>query len=86
MSNAPITEQSLIAAGYEKRIFFFQIGGGEDEDDREIFVKDGIAITYESTYDVWCVRAEFDLNYIDGFNVDSAIKIETIEELQEIKL
>ena len=80
----PITEQSLIEAGYEKQTFFYQIGGGEDEDDREIFVKDGIAVTYESTYDGWYAKRESEINYVNGFNVGDATKIKTIEELEGI--
>jgi hypothetical protein len=77
----PITEQSLTNAGYEKQIFFFQIGGGEDEDDIYIFVKDGTAITYESTFNCWCIKPYSELNYLDGFNVDEARKVKYMEDI-----
>jgi hypothetical protein len=81
----PITPDELIKSGYEKRTFFFAIGGGEDEDDQEIFVKGGIAITYESTFSCWCARPEREINYVDGFNVDDATKVENMEELNQLK-
>lgn len=82
----PITKEDLIKAGWEPQAFFFQTGGGEDEDDREIFVKDGITITYESSYKCWCVKKHDEINYIDGFGVDNAEKIRTMEELNKMEL
>lgn len=81
MSNTPITEQSLIAAGYEKRIFFFQIGNYEDEDDIIIFVKDGIAITQGSEERYWHARKLNEISYADGFDTDNTITLRFMEEI-----
>lgn len=43
----------LIKAGYKPEIFFYKIGGGEDESDMTIYVKDDIAVRIQynsSTY------------------------------------
>lgn len=82
----PITEQSLIEAGYKKTIFFFQVGGGEDEDDRFIYVKDGIAVTYEGSYQSWHARKEDDINYVNGFDTDCAVTLKYIEEITSVVL
>lgn len=84
MTNTPITEQSLIAAGYERQTFFFQTGGGEDEDDMEIFVKNGIAVAYESTYECWYAVPESEINYVDGFNLETATRVESMEDLHKM--
>jgi hypothetical protein len=80
----PITEQSLIDNGYEKQVFFYQVGGGEDEDDREIFVKDGIAVTFESTTKSWHARKMSEISYEGGFNTDFAVTLRYIEEIIEV--
>lgn len=77
----PITEQSLIENGYEKEIFFFQTGGGEDEDDQDIYVKGDIAVTYESTYGRWYAQKRDRLSYINGFEIDDAEAVEFIEDI-----
>lgn len=77
----PITEQSLIAAGYQKEIFFFQTGGGEDEDDQDIYVKGDIAVTYESTYQCWYAQKRDRLSYVDGFEIEDATVVEFIEDI-----
>jgi hypothetical protein len=77
----PITEESLINAGYEKEIFFFQTGGGEDEDDQDIYVKGDIAVTYESTYKCWYTQKRDRLNYVDGFEIEDATVVEFIEDI-----
>jgi hypothetical protein len=79
-----ITEDILLQNGFEKRVFFFAIGSGEDEDDIDIFVKDGIAVTYESTYDCWFANKEENINYTNGFPISDSVAVETIEELKQL--
>ena len=59
---------TLIAKGYKHTNFFYQTGGGEDEDDMEVFIKDDKAVTgwYSEFPNVRRCDAE-DLNYIDGW-------------------
>ena len=57
--------------GYVARTFFYQIGGGEDEDDKTIFIKNGFAvwITQNRLY-----RCKYDrLSYTNGFPQDAEL-------------
>lgn len=78
MNKELITEEWLKKNGWQKRLFFYAIGGGEDENDRDIWVKDGVALTYEYTYKKWCKASYEELNYVNGFP-DNDIVIYTDE-------
>lgn len=65
-----ITEQSLLESGFNKQIFFFQIGNGEDEDDIDIYIKGNLAITYHSKQ--WKKRPYDQISYVNGFGLDEA--------------
>lgn len=80
----PITEQTLIAAGYEKEIFFFQVGNYEDEDDITIFVKDGVAVTQGSEDGYWHAEKRDLISYAEGFDTDTAITIQFMEEIAKL--
>ncbi|HLI93232.1 MAG TPA: hypothetical protein VKU83_06470 [Puia sp.] len=77
MSETPITEEYLLANGWESRTFFYAIGGGEDEDDRLIFIKDGLALTEMGGF--WYRADEDELEYRQGF--PSQDRVYFIEEL-----
>jgi hypothetical protein len=62
-----ISESELLANGYQKQTFFYQIGGSEDENDMAIFVKDGFAISFDWTVSRWRKVKYSDLNYINGW-------------------
>lgn len=68
-----ITEAWLEANGWQRSTFFYQIGSLEEENDREIWQKDGIALAYDYTREAWLKAKSYDLNYIDGFPEDDII-------------
>lgn len=80
-----ITEKALREAGYKAEIFFYQTGGGEDEDDCIIFVKDGRVLHYEYVEKYWMAAKYDDLNYTEGWPYEAAQRVQFVEEI-EIKL
>lgn len=76
-----ITEQQLIEAGFKPKTFFYEIGGGEDEDDMTIYIKDDIALMFDFQRKVWLKRPYSSLSYINGFNSYLADVVEHMEEL-----
>lgn len=67
-------EQQLIDAGYKREVFFFAIGGGEDEDDIYIYVNEDedIAVTWDIWNECWKQRKYSELTYVNGFGLDDA--------------
>lgn len=78
----PITEDSLKAAGYSKQIFFYKIGGGEDEDDIDIFVKDNIAVSFNFYKETWYAVSYSSLIDQGRFRFDDAEKVTFIEDIK----
>lgn len=72
MSQAPIKEEFLIADGWIREYFVYEVYGGEDEDGRDIFVKDNIAVTEIGTG--WYRASYDDLNYEDGFADENRVR------------
>lgn len=72
----PTDEQvkQLIDAGYKKKVFFFAIGGGEDEDDIDIYVDEikDIAVTWDIWHECWKQTKYSELSYVNGFPLDEA--------------
>lgn len=73
-------ENILLAKGYEKRVFFYEIGGGEDEDDIDIFVKGNTVVFYDYSYKVWRTCPYDSINYVNGLP-GLALVIENIKDL-----
>lgn len=63
-----ITEELLISKGFNKQVFFYQIGGGEDEDDTDIFVKDDVVVFWDHYYKVWRKNRYSQINYVNGLD------------------
>jgi hypothetical protein len=80
-----VSEESLLNAGFKPQYFAYQIGGGEDEDDMTIFVKDNIAVAYRWDNDYWYARRREGLNYINGFRFSEAEAVESIEQIEQLK-
>ena len=72
--NLPITEEWLKENGWKGETLFYQVGGGEDEDDCSIWVKDEMALTHSSIHKLWYIAKRSDLNYINGFPYDDYIR------------
>ena len=64
----------LKSLGFIKKVFFYATGGGEDENDMDIFVKGDNALTsgWQSPAK-WSVGLYKKCNYIHGFDNDSSI-------------
>ncbi|PSR54143.1 hypothetical protein AHMF7605_11740 [Adhaeribacter arboris] len=67
MEEELITDEWLKAHGWEARTLFYQVGGGEDEDDLTYFEKNGKALTNWYTKRGYHIANESDLTYQDGF-------------------
>jgi hypothetical protein len=67
-------EQQIIDSGYKKELFFYQTGGGEDENDMYIFVnkEKDIAVAWDVWKESWAQIQYSSLNYVNGFNSDNA--------------
>lgn len=63
--------RNLIDSGFEHKTLFFQTGGGEDENDMSIFVKNGIAVSHDDINDVWYSCKEANLSYTKGWDYDN---------------
>lgn len=72
--------QVLFDKGFKKQVFFYQIGGGEDEDDTDIFVKDDTVVFYDYSYKVWRKCSYSEINYIKGLPCDAEI-VENLNDL-----
>lgn len=73
-----ITEEWLEANGWRSEIFFFAIGGGEDEDDMIIWEKDEIAVC--RCRDIWYKSIRDNLSYTHGFPSNNIVY--TIADIQ----
>lgn len=74
----PITKERLLELGFAQKNFFYAVGGGEDEDDRVIYVKDDIALTESSEGGFYKSKTD-DLSYQHGFPYNN--RINNIEEI-----
>lgn len=72
-----ITEELLISKGFKKQIFFYQIGGGEDEDDTYIFINDDVVVFWDHYYKVWRKNIYSKINYVNGLDWDGQVCEET---------
>ena len=72
----PTKEQinKLIDDGYKKEVFFFRTGGGEDEDNIDIYVNEekDIAVTWDVWKGRFVQRKYSEINYVNGFRLDDA--------------
>lgn len=68
-----ITQELLIGNGWIKENLYYQIGGGEEENDRTIYVKDGWALTFDYTSKRWYIAKYDELNYVNGFPYEEVV-------------
>lgn len=66
MKDQSEVERILLEKGYKKQVFFYAIGGGEDEDDRDIFIKDESVVFYDYSYKVWRKCHSRQTSYVNG--------------------
>jgi hypothetical protein len=64
-------------------MFEYQVSGGEDQDDTTIYVKDGIALTFEFQRKLWWKQSYYILSTVNGFGYDSAEIVQYMEELRK---
>lgn len=67
------TCNSLIKSGFTKQNFAFQVGGGEDENDDSILIKENIVLWWDYSADKWHAGTYSKCNYVNGINTDKGI-------------
>lgn len=63
--------KKLEKKGFVHKNFFFQTGGGEDENDMEIYVKDDIAVTFDCYSNSFKTCKYSNMNYVDGWDYNN---------------
>lgn len=77
-----ITEAILKEDGWKCQLFEYKIGGGEDEDDMDIWVKEEWAIT--KIKDRWLLCRHDNISTINGWDYGGSNYIKTVEELKSL--
>lgn len=65
----------LIAAGFKKKHLYYQVGGGEDEDGDDVFMKDEIILSWDYISDRWYKGHLDNYNYWKGIPADEVVDI-----------
>ena len=70
-----LEKASLLKNGFISDTLFFQIGGGEDEDDITIFMKEDFALAWDYITSKWHKCMYKSINYKDGFDWGNPVDI-----------
>ncbi len=54
--------------GYDRKHFFYAIGGGEDEDGEDILIKGDVVLSWDYSTDRWYKGSWSLCNYVDGID------------------
>jgi hypothetical protein len=63
--------KKIEALGFVKEVFFYKTDN--DENDKDIWVKDNIVIYFDWTIKLWYYSAYSELNYVEGLPYDNIV-------------
>lgn len=69
--------QKIENLGFVKEVFFYKTDN--DENDKDIWVKNNIAIYFDWTMKIWFYSFYSELNYIEGLPYDNVVSDQFLE-------